>query len=231
MSLSSSISRSLSALILIASLFGCSGKQVDPNEPGQLFQEAEEDIKSDHYQIAIDRLRSIKNKFPYSKFAIDAQLRMADVYFLQESYPEAAASYEAFHELHPKHEKTAYVMFRAAKSYFNDAPTQVARDLGPANKSLASYNDFLSKFPQDPQAAEAKADVESIRNLLADKEVYIADFYAKRDAYDSAAERYKKVIALYPETKAAESSKPKLELAEKKILELQSSKEAKEGSN
>src|SRR5437870_1063058 len=89
---------------LSGTLVGCSGKAIDENDPGALYGEAEEDIKNDHYQIAIDKLRAIKNKYPYSKFAVDAQLRIADVYFLQESWGEAATSYEAFRDLHPKHE-------------------------------------------------------------------------------------------------------------------------------
>src|SRR6478736_2451275 len=83
---------------------GCAGKGVSEEDPASLYADAEEDIKSDHYQIAIDKLRIIKNKFPYSKYAIDSQLRIADVLFMQEAYGEAAVSYETFRDLHPKHE-------------------------------------------------------------------------------------------------------------------------------
>src|SRR4051794_12993325 len=108
---------------LLISIAGCSSAPVDENDPASLLKEAEEEIQSDHYQMAIDKLRAIKNKFPYSKFAVDAQLRIADVYFLQESFAEAATSYESFRDLHPKHEKVGYAMFKAAKSYFNDIPS------------------------------------------------------------------------------------------------------------
>ncbi len=206
--------RTRSRFILIAfyliCLIGCSTTPVDENDPASLLKDAEEEIQSDHYQIAIDKLRVIKNKFPYSKYALDAQLRIADVYFIQESYPEAATAYESFRDLHPKHEKVGYAMFRAAKSYFNDIPNTIARDLTTARKALDAFSDYLHRFPQATESEEARKDVTQIRQLLADKVLYIADFYYKRDFYDSAKPRYKKIVELYPDTDAAKIASEKL---------------------
>jgi outer membrane protein assembly factor BamD len=192
-------------------LTGCSSAQVTESDPAALYKDAEDDIKNDHYQIAVDKLRTIRNKYPYSKYAVDAQLRLADVYYLQEDYAEAAAAYETFRDLHPKHEKAPYAMFRIAKSYFKDSPSNVARDLTPAQKSVDAYQDYLRKFPNAPEAAEAKTDLESARKLLADKELYIGNFYFKRDFYDSAKPRFQRVVAVYPETPAAKEAQEKLE--------------------
>lgn len=192
----------------IGSVFvSCSGKQVDENDPAALFQEAEEDVSNDHYQIAIDKFRSIKNKFPYSKFSVDAQLRIADVYFLQESFAEAAIAYESFKDLHPKHEKVAYALFRIGKSYYNDIPSTVARDLSPAQKSLEAFNEFLNKFPNSPESEEARKAVVSIRSTLAEKELYIANFYYRQSEYEAARRRYSKILNLYPDTPSAVEAK------------------------
>src|SRR6478735_2734813 len=131
------------ALLLLAAFSRCAGKTVDENDPGELYKEAEEEISSDHYQLAIDKLRSVKNRFPYSKYATDAQLRIADVYYLQELYAEAALSYESFRDLHPKHEKTPYAMFRIGKSYFSDIPANIARDLTPAYRAQDAFKEYL----------------------------------------------------------------------------------------
>jgi outer membrane protein assembly factor BamD len=197
-------------VLLIVSSGGCSSTPIDESDPASLLKDAEEDIESDHYQIAIDKLRTIKNKFPYSKYAVDAQLRIADVFYLQEAYGDAAASYEAFRDLHPRHEKTPYAMFKIGKSHLHDAPRNVARDLIPAQKALSAFNDFISRYPTAPEATEAKEDISQLRNLLAEKEFYIGDFYFKRDYYDSAKPRYKKVIELYPETDAAKKAEARL---------------------
>ncbi len=191
-------------------LSGCSSAPVNESDPAALYKDAEDDIKNDHYQIAIDKLRTVRNKFPYSKYSVDAQLRLADVYFLQEDFAEAAAAYETFRDLHPKHEKVAYAMFRVGKSYYKDSPSNVARDLTPAQKSVDAYQEYLRRFPSAADAQEARTDLEAARGLLASKELYIGNFYFKRDFYDSAKPRFERVISLYPETPAASEAKEKL---------------------
>jgi outer membrane assembly lipoprotein YfiO len=102
-------------------------------------------------------------------------------------------------------------MFRIGKSYFKDSPTNVARDLTPAQKSVDSYQEYLHRFPNAENAKEAQEDLAAARRLLADKELYIGNFYFKRDFYDSAKPRFERVVALYPETPAAAEAKQKLE--------------------
>jgi outer membrane protein assembly factor BamD len=198
------------AAVSVLSLSSCSGPTVNENDPASMLNDAEEEIKSDHYQIAIDKLRAVKNKFPYSNQAVTAQLRIADVYFLQESFAEAAAAYESFRDLHPKNDKVPYAMFRAGKSYFNDIPEPLSRDLTPAQKALDAYTQFLKRFPQAPESAEANKDIGLIRKTLAAKELYIGDFYYARDFFESAKPRYKKIVELYPETDSAKSAEQKL---------------------
>lgn len=216
------MSRTFSRLFEIGTLLGiafnlaaCSGKTIDETDPVALMKEAEEEIKSDHYQIALEKLKIIKNKFPYSSVAVDAQIRVADVFYLQESWIEAAAAYESFRDLHPKHPKTPYAMYRTAKSYFNDAPGTIARDLTTVTKALEAYQSFLKKFPDSAEAAEGRADVIAIRLLLAEKELYIANFYFKNGQYHSAKPRYEKILEQYPEVKFVAEAKEKLEKIEK----------------
>lgn len=201
----------LAALLLAAGILpGCAGKSTTPTDPTVLYNEALEDMKSDHYQMALDKLREVKNKFPYSKVAVDAQLKIADVYFAQEEWPESAAAYETFRDLHPRHERVSYAMYRAAKAYFNDIPDPIARDMTPAQKAVDAYNEFLREFPDSTEATLAKQDLEKAIEELADKELYIGDFYFKRDFYDSAKGRYQKILNLYPETEAATEARSKL---------------------
>ena len=203
--------------LIIGFTGGCAGKKADENDVAALYQEAEDDIKSDHYQMALDKLKQIKNRFPYSKYAAEAELRIADVHYMQESYDEAAASYEAFRDLHPKHEKVAYAMFRAGKSYFNDIPSTIARDQSPTQKAVDSLNEFIRRFPKAPEIEEARKLVTVSRHTLAEKELYIGNFYYKRSEYDAAKGRYLKIIELYPETGAAKEAKEKLNKLPSKV--------------
>lgn len=198
--------------LCIATLLGgaCAGKKVDENDPTSLLEDAEEDIKGEHFSIALEKLRMIKNRFPYAKVAVDATLRIADVYFLQESYTEAAASYELFRDLHPKHEKVPYALFRAAKSYYKDMPSNVSRDMAAGFKAQDAYESFLKRFPAAAEAPEATADLGQVKKALGEKEVYVGKFYEREGYKYSARPRYKKTIQVYPDSEPAKEAQARL---------------------
>jgi len=207
----------LRALAVLSFLFsftqlqtGCAGKGVEGDNPEEMYKDAMDDLESERFQAALEKLRTVKNKFPYSKYSVMAQLSIADLFFAQETFPEAASSYELFRELHPKHEKAPYALYRAGESYFLDIPGNRARDISSAYKSLDAFNEFSGKYPSDPQAADARKRVKEVREIIAEKEFTIARFYQKRDKWDAAKSRFQKVVDLYPETQFAEKAKDRL---------------------
>jgi outer membrane protein assembly factor BamD len=207
----------LAALAVWTLFSGCAGSEIRDSDPAALFGDAEKDIENSRYQLATDKLRMIRNKFPYSKYSVDAQLKMADVYFMQESYGEAAIAYETFRDLHPKHERVAYAMFRIGKSHFNDIPSPLSRDLTPAQKSISAYGDFLQRFPNSPDAEEAKKDLTEATRQLSEKEFYIANFYWREKNWEAAKNRYLKLIAQYPDTEAAKKSSERVAQIDRKL--------------
>lgn len=211
------VSKMILPIALVLFFGACAGKPVIESDPASVFEDAEVDLKADRYQVAIDKFRTVKNKFPYSKYSTEAQLRIADAYFLQESFGEAAISYETFRDLHPRHEKAAYAQFRVAKSYFKDMPSTVARDHASATRALEAYNEFLAKHPTDKDADEAKKDVRTIRESLAQKEIYIGDFYRRLNRPEAAAPRYKKAADQYPDTEAALTAQERHKKSEAEI--------------
>ena len=219
--------QSLLGVLILSLLSGaCTTFAPEDSNPEALFKLAEEEIKGNRYLMAIDKLRMVKNKFPYSKFAAEAQLRIADVYFLQESFTEAALGYETFRDLYPKHPKTGYATFRIAKSYFGESPENVSRDQTPTLKALEGYQEFLRRHPDSPESAEARTDAAEATRRLAQKEYEIARFYMKRRDYSSARSRLQKLIRLYPQSSVAAEAQKRLEK-----LPAVDGKEAPEGSN
>ena len=134
----------------------CSGKKIDDSNPQELFKDAEEDVNDKRYTIALDKLKSLKNKFPYSNLATEAQLRIADVYYLEDSFIEAAASYETFRDMHPKHAKADFVLFRIGESYYNQLPGGEDRDLSPGSKAIEAYRELAAVYPTSQYVAPAK---------------------------------------------------------------------------
>lgn len=190
------------ALMPALQFAGCSGKDIDENNPEEVYKDAEEDVADSRYQMALDKLKGLKNRFPYSHLATQAQLRIADVYYLEESFIEAAGAYETFRDLHPKHEKADYVMFRIGESYFSQLPGTIDRDMTPASKAIEAYRELLSVYPKSQYVGVAREHEKEASERLAGKERYVADFYFKREMFDSAARRYEKITTKYPGTTA-----------------------------
>lgn len=195
---------------------GCSTEEINENDPAALMKEAEEDIEGNRYILALEKLQRIKNQHPYSNQATEAQLRIADVYFLQENFAEAAATYEAFKDLHPKHPKLAYAAYRVGLSFYSDVPDNQARDLTSGYKAEEAIQEYLSRFPTAEYTPDAKAKLAEVRKKLAGKEMYIGNFYYKRDMWEAAKGRYTKVLNQYSDSPFVEEAKEKLKKIEEK---------------
>jgi outer membrane protein assembly factor BamD len=209
------IFRLLAAMTVGALLIsGCAGKKINENDPKELYEDALEDVNDARYLMALDKLKVIKNKFSYSTYGALAQLRIGDVYFLQESFPEAAAAYETFVELYPRHEQAPYALFRSGEAYFKDIPGNIARDLRSAESAVTTLGQYLRRYPQGEFADRALEMKKSGYNTLAEKELEIAEFYLRRKKPGSARSRLEKILRLYAESEVAARATTLLESLE-----------------
>lgn len=213
----------LLTLSVVIGLTGCSSQPVDQNNPESVFKDAEADVAADRFQMAHEKFGKIRHRFPYSKYAILAQLKIGDVYFKEESYAEAANAYQLFLELHPNHESAPYAAFQMAESYFLDIPSTVARDMTSAQRALQAFDTFLKKYPTDERAKTAKERIATARDLLAEKELYIGNFYHIRNKPIAAKGRFERLKATYPDSKHIPEADEKLKEDEEKISEREAS--------
>ncbi len=184
--------RRIPALLLLSLvlLSGCASQGVDQNDPEGVFAEAEESLKDERYLIALEKFRDVKNRFPYSKRAVDAELRIADTYFAQESYLEAESSYEIFRELHPTHPRIDYVQYQIGMSYYLMIPENSARDLSAAHRAIDAFDLLQQRFPDSEYSKKGQEKIREARARLAEHENYVADFYFRRQHFLSASYRY-----------------------------------------
>lgn len=172
-------------------LISCSSSEKKETETAEIFfAKAQELEKEERFEEAIRKYNDVKNKFPYSKLAPQAELAVADVHYKQEAYPEAQAAYQIFKELHPKHPQVDYVTHKLGMSYFNQLPSSIDRDLTIANQAISIFNEVIKNYPRSEYVKEAQEKrLEAIR-MLAEKEIYIANFYYKKEKWQSALDRY-----------------------------------------
>ncbi len=128
----------------------------------------------------------IKSRFPYSKYAVLAELRLADAEFGAEQYLEAIDAYRLFMKFHPTHEMVAngYVSFRIGEAYFKQLPgdfwmfpPSYEKDQSSTEDAANELKSFLDKFPDSPYRDKAKEILIKVGKRLADTEWYVARYY------------------------------------------------------
>ncbi len=175
----------------------CASEEKNADTPEGAFKIAKEFDDAERFEIAIQKYSDVKNKFPYSSFASTSELAIADVQYKRESYPEAQIAYQNFRDLHPKHVKIDYVIFRTGMSYYMQLPDTIDRDLSLANDAIYSFNEIIKSYPQSEYLKESREKREKAFTMLAEKEIYIADFYFRQKIYDSALLRYESAYKKY----------------------------------
>jgi outer membrane protein assembly factor BamD len=182
-------------------LGACSETELDPNDPKKSFGIAKEPYDDRRFEDAIRRLSEFKSRFPYSQFTPESELLIADSQFQMDRFQEAAASYDTFIKLHPKHPKVDFAMFRVGESYWNDAPEAPSREQEYTEKAVKQWKDLLERFPKSEFAGQAKDYSEQGVRRLAESIRFVARFYCKQEIWHSCAFRYIQLLERYPQYK------------------------------
>ena len=164
-----------------------------------------ESIRADFSQLRLG--------FPFSKWAVEAELRTADSYFVQKRYEEAEVVYRKFIQNRPSHPKLAYAMLRQARCYALQAPlttlsyilpdSEIASDRDQSS-TLSAYQlalDIVARFEGTEEAKEATELAARMATILSDHEMEIGIFYSRQEKYEAAAGRFEVARSRYPESR------------------------------
>jgi len=149
------------------------------------------------YGGAIQKFQDIIDNYPYSALAVDAELKIADAFYLQEAWEEAITYYRDFADLHPDHEKVPYALLSAATCH-QERSRDPGRDQTSTREALAQLDQVITRFPYTEEAAEAEVRWKALRTKLGQHVMGIADYYFDREEFQSAANRYRSVLNEYP---------------------------------
>jgi outer membrane protein assembly factor BamD len=188
-----------SAMLLALILSGCAWFQsADEESSEDLVGDGMYHYENGSYRKAINAFEKLKDWYPYSKYAILAELKIADAHYRLEEYDEAIAAYESFERLHPRNEAIPYVIFQIGNCYFERIDS-VDRDQSVAEKAMAVYARLVNQFPDDEYAIKARENIKICQKSLAGHEFYVGMFYYKAAHYRPALKRFKSVLANYPD--------------------------------
>ena len=173
------------------------GKE-EEQPPSELMQQAMEDLDRGYYKAATEAFQKIKDRYPYSKYAIVAEMKMADTLFIQSSYDEAYDAYKEFEKLHPKHPSIPYVIYREGMCHYEQMDS-VDRDQTHSMKAREEFGRLVNRFPKSIYASRARMKIRRCYRDLAQHELYVGRFYFKKKEYGAAAARFRYAIEHYPD--------------------------------
>jgi len=169
------------------------------------FEEAMDEFHDEDCIAAEKQLQDVRRQFPYSRFAVLAEIRIADCQFVQGNYAEAAVSYQQFQRTHPTHEEAAWAAFRRGLSYYEMipgdwliTPPPHERDQSSTREARAALDQYVERYPRSDWIEKAQRLKAEVEDALVRHEMYVAEFYLGRDDRRAASVRLEEVRKMYP---------------------------------
>ena len=210
----------IAALVLATLLSGCGLLPEVKDETvgwsaNRLYTAAKEALNEGSYESAIKYYEKLESRYPYGRFAQQAQIDLAYAYWKSDEKESAIAACNRFIKLHPNHPNVDYVYYLRGLINFNEdlgllghlsAQDMTERDPRGARESFDSFRELITRFPDSKYTPDARMRMTYLVNALAQLEVHVARYYMKRGAYVAAANRAQYAVKAYPDVPATEEA-------------------------
>ncbi|MBN8454808.1 outer membrane protein assembly factor BamD [Accumulibacter sp.] len=214
------------SLAIIASLFlasllaGC-GLFPDAKDEtigwsaNKLYAEAKEALNDGSYAKAVKYFEKLESRYPYGRYAQQAQIDIAYAYWKDQEPASAIAACDRFIKLHPNHPNVDYVYYLKGLINFNENlgilgivsnQDMTERDPKGARESFDAFRELVTRFPESKYTPDALLRMKYLVNALASLELHVARYYMKRGAYLAAANRAQYAVLNYPAAPANEEA-------------------------
>ena len=211
----------LAALLAAAALVaaGCSSLSAEDETLGwsaqRLYGEAKDAMATRDWQKAIKLLEKLEARYPYGRYAQQAQLEIAYANWKDSERASAIAAADRFIKLYPNHPSVDYAWYLKGLINFYEmqgvlswltTPDMSDRDPKAARDAYFAFKEVITRFPDSRYAADSRARMRFLVNSLASNEVHVAKYYMKRGAFLAAANRAQYAIEHYPQAPAVEEA-------------------------
>jgi len=163
-------------------------------------------MRRGYYTKALEQFNRIRNYHRDHPVSVKAELAIAEMHFKQGDYEQARYAYEDFARLHPRHEDLDLVTYKIGMSIWKRAPKAAGRDQTSTRRAVNTWTTFSSRFPDSVHGEEVDKYLIKARNRLANKELFIARFYARREAWGAVRGRCDRLIKKYREAESVEDA-------------------------
>jgi outer membrane protein assembly factor BamD len=191
----------VAGLMLLPLLAGCGGSkdedQADTGAPvapvETLYNNGVDALNGARYVSAGDQFSSVEQNYPYSTWAVNAQLMLGYTQYLQNHYTDAIGTLDRYIQLHPTSRDIAYAYYLRALCYYEQI-SDIQRDQKGTEQAMNALQDVVNRFPGTPYARDAQLKIDLCRDHLAGKEMEIGRWYMGQHLYEAAIGRFQRVV-------------------------------------
>lgn len=193
------MNRALPLLALLLLLGACSSsKSVEATDVsgvpvGTLYNHGVDALQAKDYKTALTQFTQVEQNYPYSPWAVSAQLMQGYTEYLQQDYTDAIGTLERYIQLHPADRDTAYAYYLRALCYYEQIG-DINRDQKPTQEAVGALQEVINRYPSSAYARDAKLKIDLCRDHLAGHEMEVGRFYERQHLYGAAIGRYQRVV-------------------------------------
>jgi outer membrane protein assembly factor BamD len=164
-----------------------------------LYNRGVDAMNAKRYTEAAKQFDLVEQNFPYSSWAVNAQLMQGYAEYLQEHYTDAIGTLNRFIQLHPSHRDIAYAYYLRALCYYEQI-SDIQRDQKATQQAIGALQEVVNRFPDSAYSRDAKLKLDLCRDHLAGKEMEIGRYYERQHLYTAAIGRFQRVVDDYQTT-------------------------------
>lgn len=201
------------AVFLLLTLTACSSLPSDEQPSAsadELYATAKNALQDGSYEKAIQAFERLQSRYPYGRYAQQAQLEIAYAYYKQGEPAPALATLERFVKQFPNSERLDYVLYLKGlinfdenlNSFLSTLFGQDPAERDPLSLHAASdaFRELLSRYPDSRYTEDARLRWQYLQVTLARHEIAVASYYLRRGAHVAALNRAQGVLVDYPNT-------------------------------
>lgn len=190
----------LGLVLLLPLLAGCGSSKdenADANAPvapvEDLYNNGIDALNAQRYDSANDQFNLVEQNYPYSSWAVNAQLMQGYTQYLQNHYTDAIGTLDRFIQLHPAYRNIAYAYYLRALCYYEQI-ADIQRDQRGTQLAMNALQDVVNRFPDSAYARDARLKIDLCNDHLAGKEMEIGRWYESQHLYEAAIGRFQRVV-------------------------------------
>jgi len=164
-----------------------------------LYNRGVDALSSKRNAVAVQQFDLVEQNYPYSSWAVNAQLMQGYAEYLQGKYTAAIATLDRFIQLHPAHRDISYAYYLRALSFYEQI-ADVQRDQRATQEAMGALQEVVNRFPDSAYGRDARLKIDLARDHLAGKEMEIGRYYLNQKLYAAAIGRFQRVVQEFQTT-------------------------------